>query len=91
MAELQPNDAFQDRGLIKITDGKFIADITSDGELKTTNKSLKETSGGFSFVKTRDDDSIQVLKDIVIQLRLNNDYLSRVIGEVLQIKDLPKE
>ena len=40
MAVLEPNDSFQDRGLIKITDGIRTAEITNANELLVTQGSL---------------------------------------------------
>ncbi len=34
MATLEPNDIFQDRGVIKVTDGTHILDINNDGSIK---------------------------------------------------------
>ncbi len=36
MATLEPNDLWQDRGVIKVTDGTNVLEINSDGSLVTT-------------------------------------------------------
>jgi len=42
MPVLEPNDLFQDRGLIKITDGIRVAEINASNELLVTQGALSE-------------------------------------------------
>jgi hypothetical protein len=48
MAVLEPNDSFQDRGLIKITDGIRTAEINSSNELLVTQGSLTGAIDGLN-------------------------------------------
>jgi len=42
MSVLEPNDLFQDRGLIKITDGARVCEINTSNELLVTQGALSE-------------------------------------------------
>ena len=42
MSVLEPNDLFQDRGLIKITDGTRVCEINTNNELLVTQGALSE-------------------------------------------------
>jgi len=42
MSFLEPNDYFQDRGLIKITDGSRVCEINTENELLVTQGALSE-------------------------------------------------
>lgn len=70
MAKLDSNDAFQDRGLIKLTDGTNVVEITKDGELKTkdTFSDFKETKGGQKYIVVRDIN--ETFSQILIQLKV---------------------
>lgn len=45
MSTLEPNDSFQDRGVVKITDGTNVLDINPDGSLKQTRDTNLEGGG----------------------------------------------
>jgi len=87
MAKLEPNDTFQDRGLIKITDGLFVADITGSGEVKVLSSSeldeLIQSKGTEKFIATRDINELflQILTQLKILVAQNNEVHNLKMGE----------
>ncbi len=78
MAELDPNDLWQDRGVIKVTDGVTLVEVTENSELKVSDDQTDttSTSGGQKQVNVVDVDSNQVLGDILKELKKMNLHLS---------------
>lgn len=68
MATLEPNDLFQDRGLIKITDGIRTAEINSDNELLVTQGALSEA---IPYLNVTFEDSAFVVGDSPVVLNFN--------------------
>ncbi len=86
MAELEPNDLFQDRGIIKITDGLSTVDINEDGSLKV------DTDNSTFPAPQTDRDTIEcLLSDIVTQIKLTNCYLAEMINEKFDADDIEEE
>ncbi len=76
MAELEPNDLWQDRGIIKIADGVNSVDITSDSELKVIDESTQTTTGAQKQSNVRDSEGNELLFGIYKELKKINLHLS---------------
>lgn len=89
MAELEPNDAYQDRGLVKLTDGSYVVDITSDGELKTkADQNLISTSGGQQVIFVQDDETRNLLNSVLKELKIMNLHLTLMTDCHLKNEDV---
>lgn len=89
MADLDPNDAFQDRGLIKVTDGSQIMELDSKGNIVESNLSnVLDSKGSQKFITTRDVN--ELFSEILVQLKIivaqNNEVHDLTITE-LDIKE----
>ncbi len=78
ISTLEPNDLYQDRGVVKVTDGTYVTDITEDGELKVKDlkEDLSSTIGGQKTAFTQDIGSQMLLSDILKEMKKMNLYLS---------------
>jgi len=82
MADLEPNDTFQDRGLVKITDGKQILELDAKGNVvESTLSDISATKGGQKYIFVTDTSG--VFKEMLQQLKINNAHLSILTGEHL--------
>lgn len=90
MAELEPNDSWQDRGIIKITDGTSVVDISTDGELKTkdTHSSTSSTSGGQKIIFVQDDETRNLLGKILKELKIMNLHNMVVTDNIFTVADV---
>jgi hypothetical protein len=90
MAELEPNDKHQERGVIKISDGSYVVDVTADGELKVIDKleDTTSTAGGQKQVFVQDDESRDLLNSILKQLKITNMHLSIITDNTFKTSDV---
>ena len=70
MSVLEPNDLFQDRGLIKLTDGVRVAEINTSNELLVTQGALSEA---IPFLNETYEDTNFVVGDSPALLPFNAD------------------
>ena len=70
MSVLEPNDLFQDRGLIKITDGARVCEINTSNELLVTQGALSEA---IPFLNQTYEDTSFVVGDSPVLLQFNSD------------------
>ena len=89
MAELEPNDTWQDRGIIKLTDGQYVLEVTKDGELKTEiDEDIASTTGGQQTVFSQDQETRNLLNSILKQLKVTNMHLAIMTDNVLKPSDV---
>lgn len=68
MAKLEPNDLFQDRGVVKITDGTYILDIVDGKIIESTLDAVSSSRGDQRFLTTRDVN--ELFSEILVQLKI---------------------
>ncbi len=76
MSTLESNDALQDRGIIKVTDGTYTVDITENGELKVTDSTGKVTIAGKETAIVADVSGNQLIGDVLKEMKKINFQLS---------------
>jgi hypothetical protein len=81
MAVLDPNDAWQDRGVIKVTDGTNVLEINSDGSLKTTRDTDLEGGGIISVGTTAVEVTFTAVPNSIIISAANDNIGTLYIGK----------
>ena len=89
VADVEPNDIWQDRGHIKVTDGTYVLDVTSDGQIKVkVDPDISDTEGGQKYVFTNDQETRNLLNGILKQMKLMNFQLSLMTDCSLKPSDV---
>lgn len=77
MAELTPNDLWQDRGIIKVTDGTYFVDVDQNGKLHIKfDSDFNDIEGNAHQINVSDLESRNLLNSILKQLKIMNFHLS---------------
>jgi len=88
MADLTSNDAWQDRGVVKLTDGSYVADITSDGEIKVKDSSNVINAGGEKHLVVDSNSINSLLGRVLKELKKMNIQLAMITDNEIKNSDL---
>ena len=81
MALLEPNDSFQDRGLVKLTDGTYTSEFDSNSNLKVAIDPAAYDHMDITEVKN-------ALQNLLREQKLTNAYLKIISGnDIAEIQE----
>jgi len=87
MADLEPNDRLQDRGVIKVTDGSQVLELDSSGNIVESNLTDAAVfNGGQKYIFVSDIN--ELFYEILVELKIANAHLEIVSSEKITRKDI---